>query len=54
MHYIKGKEKVVVDALFHHRLANVISMVRNTMMQDIKKYYIQNQWFKEPYENLEK
>jgi hypothetical protein len=44
----------VVDALSCHPLANVISMVRNTMMQDIKKYYIQDQWFREPYEKLEK
>jgi len=44
----------VVDALSRRALANVISMVRNTMMQNIKKYYIQDQWFKELYENLEK
>jgi hypothetical protein len=42
MHYIKGKENVVDDAFSHHLLANAISMVRNTMMQDIKKYYIQD------------
>jgi hypothetical protein len=26
-------------------------MVRNTMMEDIKKYYVQDEWFKKPYEN---
>jgi hypothetical protein len=29
-------------------------MVRNTMMREINKNYTQDQWFKEPYENLEK
>jgi hypothetical protein len=36
MHYIKGK-KNIVNVLFHHPLANAISMVKKIMMEDIKK-----------------
>jgi hypothetical protein len=39
------------NALFRQPLANLIFMVRNTMMEDIKKYYVQDEWFKKPYEN---
>jgi hypothetical protein len=42
MQYVKGKENDVANALSHHPLANAISMVRNTMTYDIKKYYTQN------------
>jgi hypothetical protein len=42
------------NALFHQPLANVVFMVRNTMMEDIKRYYVQYEWFKKPYKNLPK
>jgi len=29
-------------------VVNVMFMMRNTMMEDIKKYYFQDKWFKEP------
>jgi hypothetical protein len=35
-------------------VVNVMFMMRNTMMEDIKKYYFQDRWFKEPYTNLQK
>jgi hypothetical protein len=54
MQYVKAKDNVVVDAPSHCPLANAIYMVRNTMMREINKYYTQDQWFKEAYENFEK
>jgi hypothetical protein len=42
MPYVKCKENVVANAFSRCPFDNVISMVRNTMMQDIKKYYIVN------------
>lgn len=42
------------NALFHQPLANVIFMVRNSMMEDIRKYYVQDKWFEVPYKNLQK
>jgi hypothetical protein len=29
-------------------------MVRNSMMEDIRKYYVQDKWFEVPYKNLQK
>jgi hypothetical protein len=40
MSYVKCKENVVADALSCCPLANAICMVKNIVMQDIKKYYI--------------
>jgi uncharacterized C2H2 Zn-finger protein len=40
MPYVKCKENVVANALSRCPLVNVISRVRNTMTQDIKKYHI--------------
>jgi branched-subunit amino acid permease len=37
MHYIKGKENFIANALSKWPLANAISMVRNTIIKDIKK-----------------
>jgi len=34
------------NALFCQPLANVVFMVRNTMIEDIKKCYVQDEWFK--------
>jgi len=36
IHHVNGKENLIVNAFFIHPLVNVISMVRNTMMEDIK------------------
>jgi hypothetical protein len=36
IHHVNGKENLTVNAFFIHPLVNVISMVRNTMMEDIK------------------
>lgn len=38
--YIKGKENVVVDALSKRPLANVISYIKNSLMDEIKMHYI--------------
>jgi hypothetical protein len=54
MHYIKGKDKFLANALSCLSLANAISMVRNTMIEDIEKYYVQDDWFKEHYESVKK
>jgi hypothetical protein len=35
-------------------VVNIMFMMRNTMMEDIKKYYFQDRWFKKPYPNLQK
>jgi hypothetical protein len=37
MHYIKGKEIFLANALFQWPLANAISMAWNTIIKDIKK-----------------
>jgi hypothetical protein len=50
MHYIKGKKNVVFDALL--TVCQCHFHGKNIMMEDIKKYYVQNEWFKKPYENL--
>jgi hypothetical protein len=42
MPYVKCKENVIADALSRCPLANTISMVRNTVMQPIKKIYSQD------------
>jgi hypothetical protein len=39
MHYTKD---YAIYALFHLPLTNAISMIRNTMIEDIKKYYVQD------------
>jgi hypothetical protein len=54
IHYIKGKENFIANVLSHWPLDNAISMVRNTMIKDIKKKYVQYEWFKEHYESLQK
>jgi hypothetical protein len=54
MHYIKGKENILANALSCWSLANAISMVRNVVIEDIQNYYVQDEWFKENYESLKK
>jgi hypothetical protein len=49
MHYIKGKENVIVDVLL--AVCQCHFDGKKIMMEDIKKYCVQNEWFKEPYEN---
>jgi hypothetical protein len=39
MHYTKD---YAIYALFHLPLTNAISMIRNTIIEDIKKYYVQD------------
>jgi hypothetical protein len=39
MHYTKD---YAIYALFHLPLTNAISMIRNTMIEDIKKNYVQD------------
>jgi len=50
MHYIKGKENVIIDVLLTIRQCHFHG--KKIMMEDINKYYLQNEWFKKPYENL--
>ena len=50
--YIKGKENVVVDALCRRPLANAISCIENSLMDDIKMHYIGDKFFSIPFENL--
>jgi len=52
MHYIKGKENFLANAFSHWPLANAISMVNNTVIEDIQNYYVQDEWFKEHYESF--
>jgi hypothetical protein len=40
IHYIKGKEIFLANALSRWLLANAIFMVRSTMIEDIEKYYV--------------
>jgi hypothetical protein len=40
IHYIKGKENFLANALSRWLLANAIFMVRSTMIEDIEKYYV--------------
>jgi hypothetical protein len=50
MHYTKD---YAIYALFHLPLTNAISMIKNTMIEDVKKYYVQDSnSLKNPYENL--
>ncbi len=50
MHYIKKKGIVIVNVLLAVYQCHFHG--KRIMMEDIKKYYVQNEWFKEPYENL--
>ena len=43
---VKSKENVVVDALSKRPLANTISSIRNSMIDEIKLYYINDDFFK--------
>jgi hypothetical protein len=52
--YVKGKENVVVDALSRRPLANAISCIRNSLMDEIKMHYIDDEFFNIPFENLSK
>jgi hypothetical protein len=54
MHYTKGKEIFLTNAFSHWLLANAISMVSNTVIENIQNYYVQDEWFKEYYESLQK
>ena len=52
--YVKGKENVVADALSRRPLANAISCIRNSLMDEIKMHYIDDDFFKLPFESLSK
>lgn len=51
---IKGKENVVVDALSKRPLANVISYIKNSLMDEIKMHYIDDEFFNIPFKSLSK
>ena len=52
--YVKGKENVVADALSRRPLANAISCIRNSLMDEIKLHYPNDDFFKIPFESLSK
>jgi hypothetical protein len=52
--YIKGKENVVADALSRRPLANAISCIRNSLIDEIKDHYVNDDILRVPYESLSK
>ena len=52
--YVKGKENVVADDLSRRPLANAISCIRNSLMDEIKMHYVKDDFFKIPFESLSK
>jgi len=52
--YIKGKENVVVDALSRRLLANAFSCIRNSLMDEIKMHYPNDNFFRSSFESLSK
>ena len=52
--YVKGKENVVADALSRRPLANAVSCIRNSLMDEIKMHYIDDEFFNIPFESLSK
>jgi hypothetical protein len=39
------KVAICNNALFRQPLANVVFIIKNIMMKDIKKYYVHDEWF---------
>jgi hypothetical protein len=52
--YVKGKENVVADALSRRPLANAISCIRNSLIDEIKVHYVNDDVLRIPYESLGK
>jgi len=52
--YIKGKENVVVDALSRQLLANAISCIKNSLIDEVKIHYVNDEAFQCPYKSLTK
>jgi hypothetical protein len=52
--YVKGKENVVADALSRRPFANAILCIKNSLMNEIKMHYIDDEFFNIPFENLSK
>jgi hypothetical protein len=52
--YVKGKENVVADALSRRPLANAISCIRNSLIDEIKIHYVDDEFFKLSFESLSK
>jgi hypothetical protein len=52
--YIKNKENVVVDALSKRPLANAISCIKNSLIDEIKVHYVNDDVLRIPYEFLSK
>ena len=52
MEYVKGKENVIVDVLFKRPLANAISCIINSLIDEIEIYYVNHDFFKNPFESL--
>lgn len=50
--YVKGKENVVADALSRRFLANAISCIRNSLIDEIKTHYASDDVLKLPFESL--
>ena len=54
MKYVKGKENMVVDAIFRRPLANAISRIRDSLMDEIKMHYTIDDFCKFLFESLSK
>ena len=46
MEYVKGKENMVVNALSKRPLANAISYMRNSLIDETKMYYTNDDFSK--------
>ena len=49
---LKEKKNIVADALSRRPLANAISYIRNSLMDEIKIRYIDYEFFSIPFESL--
>ena len=54
LEYVKGKENVVADALSKRPLTNAISCIGNSLIDEIKMHYVNDDFFKFPFESLSK
>ena len=54
MEYVKDEENVVVDALSRRPLTNAILCIKNSLIDEIKTYYANENFFKNPLEILAK
>ena len=50
--YVKGKENVVADALFRRPMVNAISCIKNSLIDEIKMHYVDDEVFSLPCESL--